>query len=975
MLVMRKLLKLIFLLFILPTSLHAQTFTINQYTTNQGLPIDNVYAAAQDGNGFIWFATDFGLAHFDGYKFTKYFKENGISNTTVTDIVYAGGDSLIFSSYPNTIQSIHYDGHINTIVKNTGFALHKIVKHNNQYYFYQRNLSVFGILENGIEKKINAEEFFKTKDILINAVVSLQERGVAFCTSKGLFIKNNETIKHYLQNENVFYITEKKDKKIVAVYNNKIVEADTDFIIKTLPYNLPVKYKVLHMAAEIDGTVWFRADDKGTFRLQNNTLEDLSVRLGMQNKIVNSFFIDSENNTWFCTDGNGVLLKNRTAFVNYETFDGLINNKVLQLYKNKQKLFVGTSNGLSIKIDNKITTVQLPKYTLGLNYVFKLFGTSNADVGICISNNYGFKENEKLFFQKIKFEESELEIANNKTVFAWEKMANDRWISYDANLVHLANKKLTAKYSMFTLGINKIYTMLQYNNQTWIGAKGGLFTIDDFGYKKKDSIANVKIDLVYQLYVDKKNRLWICTDNGLFVKDNNNYKKLFTGNTQSSNFCKSITEDSDGKMWCATWEGVYVIDENNTTNYSTTEGLVSKICNTILYDSTTNNIYIGTDNGLSEVNVNSFSNSKKNGIVYISCNISDTVTVYNNDKLNSDQNNLNFYFSTPFFQGNNRLQYEYKLDNGNWNVMLTPSLYLSDLSSGKHVLYARAKKNGIIFTTSNTVFNFTIAKAFYTTWWFWLLVLLLVQYLFFNIINHYNTIAKEKKLKEKQQQVEYVSLKQQAFTSLMNPHFIFNALNSVQHYVNRQDRLSANKYLSDFATLIRKNFDAAQKSFVSLEEELETIRLYLALEKMRFSDKFDYEITQTPEAQDEEWMLPSMVLQPYLENAIIHGLMPLNTKGLLKIHASVKDQALQISITDNGVGMEKSSLYKTNKKHVSRGMILIKERLEMLSQLGPDPILLQIETNNPNEENVGTIVKLSFPLSIYDAFQKQTNKH
>jgi sensor histidine kinase YesM len=969
--------KLFIILLLLPASLCAQTFHINQYTTNQGLPIDNVYNAAQDGNGFVWFATDFGLAHFDGYKFTKYFKENGLSNTTVTDIVYAGGDSLIFASYPTTIQSIHYDGHVNTLVKSTGFALHKIVKQENQYYFYQRNTTVFGILENGKEKYIALNDFLKTENITLNAIVSLKDRGVAFCTSKGLFIKNKEAINHYLKNENVFYITEKKDKKIIATYKNIIAEADIDFNFKTLPYNLPIDYKTLHMAAQEDGTIWIRGDDKGTFRLQNNKLEEFSQRLGMQSKIVNSFFIDKENNTWFCTDGEGVLLKKNTAFVNYETQDGIVNNKVLQLYKNKNKLFIGTSNGLSVKEGNEITTVPLTKYVFGLNYVYKLFGVNNADAGICINNNIVLTVQNKAvdYFKKVNFGTNDLVIANNRVLFAWEKNDREKWISYDTSIIHLVNNEVVSKQDVHALKIMKAYTMASYDNQNWLGAAGGLFTIDDNGFKKIEKIGNTKVDLVYQLYVDKKNRLWICTDNGLFVYSNNTNKKVFTGNTQSSNFCKGITEDNDGKLWCATWEGVYVIGDNNTINYSSAEGLVSKICNTILYDSATNNIYIGTDNGLSEVKISNLKHDETNNNVYIGCNISDTLIVNDKDKLNSDQNNLNFYFSTPFYQENNKLQYEYKLDNGNWNTMLTPSLYLSDLSSGKHVLYARAKKNGVLFTAKETVFTFTIAKAFYSTWWFWLLILLLVQFLFFKIINHYNNIAKEKKLKQQLQQVEYVSLKQQAFTSLMNPHFIFNALNSVQHYVNRQDRLSANKYLSDFATLIRKNFDAAQKSFVSIEEELETIRLYLALEKMRFSDKFEYEITQSSEVEDEEWMLPSMVLQPYLENAIIHGLMPLTTKGLLTIHASVKNQALQICISDNGVGMKKSKLYKTNTKHISRGMQLIKERLEMLSLLGREPIELAIELYRPNEENEGTVVKLSFPLSIYDAFQQQTNKH
>ena len=158
---------------------------------------------------------------------------------------------------------------------------------------------------------------------------------------------------------------------------------------------------------------------------------------------------------------------------------------------------------------------------------------------------------------------------------------------------------------------------------------------------------------------------------------------------------------------------------------------------------------------------------------------------------------------------------------------------------------------------------------------------------------------------------------------------------------------------------------------MSLDEELETIRLYLALEKMRFSDKFDYDITLSHEAEEEEWMLPSMVLQPFLENAIIHGLMPLSSKGKLSIQASIKNNALQIIITDNGIGLAKSKLYKTDKKHISRGMELIKERLEILSQLGKEPIEFIISPLQPNAENVGTKITLSFPYSVYDAFQKR----
>ena len=182
--------KLFFLwLFALPLTLCAQTFRVTKYTTHEGLPIDNVYAAAQDGNGFIWFATDFGIARFDGYRFQVFNKKNGMANNAVTDIVYAGGDSLLFFSYPTTLQSIHYDGRINTIVKETAVSLQQLTKHDDAYYCLNRNEVYFGLLKKGVYKIIMADSLLNGKGIVVNAIVSLHEKGVAFCTNKGLYIK------------------------------------------------------------------------------------------------------------------------------------------------------------------------------------------------------------------------------------------------------------------------------------------------------------------------------------------------------------------------------------------------------------------------------------------------------------------------------------------------------------------------------------------------------------------------------------------------------------------------------------------------------------------------------------------------------------------------------------------------------------------------------------------------------------------
>jgi anti-sigma regulatory factor (Ser/Thr protein kinase) len=381
------------------------------------------------------------------------------------------------------------------------------------------------------------------------------------------------------------------------------------------------------------------------------------------------------------------------------------------------------------------------------------------------------------------------------------------------------------------------------------------------------------------------------------------------------------------------------------------------------------------DNGLAvlkETLLYKAGNSRK---IFINCNITgnEEELVNENSNLPAGENNLNFYLSFPYYQGMNEVNYEYRLDGGPWTNTINSSINLSDISSGQHHFYARAKINDAFISNGETIFTFTIKKRFYENGWFWLLVILLLQFLVFRIINHFNKKSKEKKLALQMQKADYASLKQQAFTSLMNPHFIFNALNSVQHYINKQDRQLANKYLSNFATLIRRSFEAAQKSFVTLEEELETMRLYLELEQMRFTDKFAYSINVSPAAADEDWMLPSMMLQPFLENAVLHGLMPLDTKGLLTIDVTAENNCLQVVIADNGIGIEKSKALCSGNKHNSKGMQLINERLEILSKLGKEPITLTITALNPGTQNPGTKITLTIPQEVYQVFQQQRN--
>ncbi|MNQ77360.1 Sensor histidine kinase YpdA [compost metagenome] len=201
-------------------------------------------------------------------------------------------------------------------------------------------------------------------------------------------------------------------------------------------------------------------------------------------------------------------------------------------------------------------------------------------------------------------------------------------------------------------------------------------------------------------------------------------------------------------------------------------------------------------------------------------------------------------------------------------------------------------------------------------------------------------------------------LEQQALQAMMNPHFVFNVMNSIQHYINTQNTASANKVLTGFARLIRKNLEICTKSYISLEEELEYLNLYLKLEKNRFGDKLEYIFTIDENIDQEETFIPSMLLQPYVENAIWHGIMPKETGGQIQINIKLQDAFyLNIEIIDDGVGID-NSLKNKKETHISKGMQLTKERLHLLGQIGAKPIHLSVRQNTTN----GTTVSISIPL-------------
>ncbi len=210
----------------------------------------------------------------------------------------------------------------------------------------------------------------------------------------------------------------------------------------------------------------------------------------------------------------------------------------------------------------------------------------------------------------------------------------------------------------------------------------------------------------------------------------------------------------------------------------------------------------------------------------------------------------------------------------------------------------------------------------------------------------------------KQQKFANNLLALKSLRSQMNPHFIFNALNSVNSFIASNDERTANKYLSDFSTLMRSVLENSDEDFIPLKKEIELLELYTKLEHFRFKDKFDYTISVADNVNVDEFQIPPMLLQPYIENAVWHGLRYKPEKGQLDIHIAAKSESeITISISDNGIGRKRSKSLKTEhqQKQNSKGMGNIKKRVAILNEMYKDKVDVFVD-DYQDIEDAGTKV-------------------
>lgn len=973
------------------TVLLSQTPPFYHYSSSEGLSSSSVYDMIQDRNGFIWFATANGVSKFDGHKFINYSTSDGLNSSNITNLIEAPNGDIYFGNHEKGF-NVYTGGKIvnysNPTEHNPVFR-GMIMDGAQLYSYYITNICMVN--------SENTMNLFKGRipdTIGIYKMVRLSNGTILAATTKGLYKFENRDLKKIningLDKEEIYWLCGAQDNNIVLGANEKIYEIKNNTVVRTIEVNLYGKNKVIRLLKDSKGNIWFSIMNRGFYFIKAGTKQIVNIgkKIGLENATVNNFLEDNEGNIWVSTYGDGVFCLNNLYLNNYNQKDGLSNNKVLAIEKDHAgRMLIGTLDGLNV-LDNARFNIIISKtgYTVDYTYIFDMKRIKDT---VYVSGS--FRNSKNLIRQSYKDDKFYL---LNASAFCITKnykfitgfWLNDIWVqSYPPKTFYGDVTYLFGD----TPSVNKVYNILEDNrNNLWIGTTLGLCKISN-GQKTffpQNEILSTTTRFIIQ---DKKGKIWFAGDKGIASYEPNDsvitsYPKINGYDLSSSN---TLSVDKYNRLWIGSMNGLFILAQDSVKILNTATGLPSNEIFSLYYDSTNNNMWIGSAKGLSRLDVTEFDNKKILPVIVQLKNIKSEDSIYTSfDNINfePDANNIYMDFTAVNYSSPSSVKYQYNLVEGSspkgspsefgedkWLDIPDDFINFISLKRGDYNLAIRGKTINTEWSKPKFI-SFRVLPYFTETLYFQAsiigLIIILLVLLRARKIKKINSRNKEK-IEINNQMNE---LKHKALSAMMNPHFIFNSLNSVQHLINIDRKREANDYISLMARLIRMNLDTASESYIRLEEEINRLGLYLQIEKLRFSEKFDYEITTGSGVEPDSIMIPNMIIQPYVENSIWHGIMPSGRDGFIKLSFNFENitinentfKFLVIRITDNGIGLTEA-LKNKKEGHVSRGMEIIQNRLLLLSKEIdlPRPILEDLSLKNNSTQ--GTEVVLSIPPELY----------
>jgi|GEM_PF-2028671 len=500
----------------------------------------------------------------------------------------------------------------------------------------------------------------------------------------------------------------------------------------------------------------------------------------------------------------------------------------------------------------------------------------------------------------------------------------------------------------------------------WMGSAKGLYKYKEnvpILYTTEDGLPD---NFINQVVEDKRGSIWIGTENGLaewregkIIDHSQHFEGLDTRKF------RVLLSDHRGALWIGTPKGLYYYDGKQVIPYNIHTGLIGEGINALHLDKEFR-LWIGTNRGISFLDVQKQPIAERPPRVYIEKIILDDeeTALLDYYELQTDSK-LQVHFSAVSYANVQGLIYEYRLREGDeWQQTQNRFVNLRDLRDGSYLFQLRARK-------FNTDWSEVITLPFKISppWWYrpWAIVIWAILFigLVVLIATFVIRLILEREERKKQMEIRIAQSRLESLRSQMNPHFVFNAITAIQNFILRNNREEAIEYLGDFATLIRMMLNHSRKAVIPLKEVLHLLRLYIDLERMRFKDKFVCNIEVDEELDTEEIEIPSMLIQPYIENAIRHGLMHKESGGILTLKLYEEAESLICIIQDNGIGRKKAAEIAQwrPKGYESVGMTVTGERIDILSAIHQKDYKVKIIDLFDEEKGVlGTRVEIYMPL-------------
>lgn len=703
------------------------------------------------------------------------------------------------------------------------------------------------------------------------------------------------------------------------------------------------------LQSKLKRLLWIASSKNGVYCYQPNGTPLFNGQKLFQDYFISSHLEDNEGNIWLSTFGKGILFIPNLNLIDYKNHPMLKAEDLLRMTKKENVLYFGGAKGALYQLKNDVISIVNP---------------GNKRIEFLKYEPYSkhFFVNDKVLDKQFKqvaqhaFNKYDVFVDANKQFFYTTR----------EGLFRLSSITATPEAMGYT--IRSYAVVKDASGVLWIGsstgleiAKNGTFT--KVVYKGKPIFSN-SIILV-------NNQIWVASSEGVLLFQNGKlHRVLTTSNGLLSN--KPIKlKYQNGCVYISHYQGIQklVLQTNRILNFTKAEGLISNAV--IDFEVIGNEVFLITSKGMQRMD---FQNLEATKAVFPKVHIQELqvnglVRKISDKVLQPDENTLEFKVSAISHKYREKLKYQYKLQgyDNDWRSgdFSSNKIVYQKLPSGNYTFLIRPYFNGTYGTI--TQFSFTIETVFWKKTWFLAVAFMSflgLLYLLYNI--RINLLVKRKNAEIETERYKQELNKSQltALKSQMNPHFMFNALNSIQDFIIHNQRELASNYLADFADLMRGYLNHSQEDKISLQDEVELLDLYLKLEKVRFEADFNYEITVAESLDKEQLYIPSFLLQPFVENAMKHGLLhKKGAKNLRIVFYPISENVLCCEIIDNGVGREESTMRNQNKKHKSFATKASQHRLELLNMSLDAKIGLTIlDLKDSQNLSEGTKVILTIPI-------------